>query len=144
MRRSIPQVLNAIAVIVLGAVLVLVIWQPVFPSGWIIQGMAGQIDPRSLSLDKPAVLRFELAGRGGGNYNLTLSKEKIDVTEGDTNQVDLIIAMNAVEFNELIFQMAQGKADEAMFQKLAISNALRLAGDMSILELLGPTDRGKQ
>ena len=144
MRRSIPQVLNTIAVIVLGAVLVLVIWQPVFPSGWIIQGMAGQIDPRSLSLDKPAVLRFELAGRGGGNYNLTLSKEKVDVTEGDTNQVDLIIAMNAIDFNELIFQMAQGKADEAMFQKLAISNVLRLAGDMRILELLSPTERGKQ
>ena len=144
MRRSIPQLLNIISVIVLGAVLLMVIWQPVFPSGWIIQGMAERIDPRNLSLDKPAVLRFELAGRGGGNYNLTLSKEKIDVTEGDTNQADLIIAMNAIDFNELIFQMAQGKADEAMFQKLAISNVLRLAGDMSILELLSPTDRGKQ
>jgi len=144
MRRLMPQVLNIIADIALGAVLVLVIWQPVFPSGWIIQGMAEQIDSRNLSLDKPAVLRFELAGRGGGNYNLTLSKEKVEVTEGDTNQVDLIIAMKATDFNELIFQMAQGKADESMFQKLAISNVLKVAGDMSILELLVPTDGGKQ
>ena len=144
MRISIPQVFYIVAVIALGAVLVLVIWQPVFPSGWIMQGMAEQIDSRNLSLDKPAVLRFELAGRGGGNYNLRLSKEKVEVTEGNTNQVDLIIAMKATDFNELIFQMAQGKADESMFQKLAISNVLRVAGDVSILESLVPTDGGKQ
>ena len=82
MRPSIPQALNIIAAIALGAVLVLVIWQPVFPSGWLIQGMAEQIDPGNLSLDKPAVLRFELAGRGGGDYNLMLSNEKVEVTEG--------------------------------------------------------------
>ena len=144
MRISKSQVLNIVAVTVLGTVLVLVIWQPVFPSGWIIQGMAEQIDPGDLSLDKPAVLRFELAGRGGGNYNLTLSKEKVEVTEGNTNQVDLIIAMKAIDFNQLMFQLVQGKADETMFQKLAISNTLRIAGDMSVLELLNPTDRAKQ
>ena len=43
MRLSIPQVLYFIAVIVLGAVLVLVIWQPVLPSGWIIQGLATRV-----------------------------------------------------------------------------------------------------
>ena len=144
MRLSTPQALYLAAVFVLGAVLVLVIWQPVFPSGWIIQGMAQQIDPKNLSLDKPAVLRFELAGRGGGNYNLTLSKEKVDVTEGNTNQLDLIIAMKATDFNKLVFQMAQGKADESTFAKLAISNTLKIAGDMSVLELLNPTGRGKQ
>ena len=144
MRLSTPQALYFAAVFVLGAVLVLVIWQPVFPSGWIIQGMAQQIDPKNLSLDKPAVLRFELAGRGGGNYNLTLSKEKVDVTEGNTNQLDLIIAMKATDFNKLVFQMAQGKADESTFAKLAISNTLKIAGDMSVLELLNPTGRGKQ
>ena len=144
MRLSIPQVFYIVAVIALGAALVLVIWQPVFPSGWIIQGMAKQIDSRSLSLDKPAVLRFELAGRGGGNYNLTLSKEKVEVTEGNTNQVDLIIVMKATDFNELIFKMAQGKADESMFQKLAISNVLKVAGDIRILESLVPMDGGKQ
>lgn len=144
MRLSISQVLNIIARIALVLVVVLLIWQPVFPSGWIIQGMAEQIDPRNLSLDKPAVLRFELAGRGGGNYNLMLSKEKVEVTEGNTNQVDLILAMKATDFNDLVLQMVQGKADESTFSKLAISNTLRMAGDMSILELLNPTGRGKQ
>ena len=144
MRPSISQVFNTIAAIALGAVLVLVIWQPVFPSGWLIQGMAEQIDPSELSLDKRAVLRFELAGRGGGNYNLIMSNEKIEVIEGSINQVDLIIAMKATDFNRLMFQMVQGKADEFTFAKLAISNTMKIAGDMSVLELLGPADRGKQ
>lgn len=142
MRKSVPRMLYFFALIVLGIVLVLVIWRPVLPSGWILQGMAEQIDPGSLSLDKPAVLRFELAG--SGNYNLKLSKEKVELTEGNTNQADLIIAMTAVDFNQLVFQMAQGKADDAMFQKLAISNVLRMAGDMSVLESLNPADGRKQ
>lgn len=144
MRLSIPKVINTIVVFALGVVLVLVIWQPVLPSGWIIQGMANQLDPEHLSLEKPAVLRFELAGRGGGIYNLLLSEEKVEMTEGDTTQADLIIAMMATDFNRLIFQMAQGKADEFTFSKLVISNKLRFAGDMSALELLNPTDRGEQ
>jgi len=144
MRPSIPKVINTIVVSALGVVLALVIWQPVFPSGWIIQGMAGQIDPGNLSLEQPAVLRFELAGQGGGIYNLMLSREKVEVTEGDTNQADLILAMKATDFNTLIFQMARGKADESMFKKLLLSNMLRMAGDMSVLELLNPTDRGEQ
>lgn len=144
MRPSISKVANTIVIIGLGAVLALVIWQPIFPSGWIIQGMADQLEPESLSLKQPAVLRFELAGRGGGIYNLLLSKEKVEVTEGDTSQADLIIAMMAADFNKLIFQMAQGKADEFTFSKLVISNKLRFAGDMSALELLKPTDRGEQ
>mgnify|MGYP001576149753 CR=1 FL=1 len=144
MRLSIPTVINTIVVIALGAVLLLVVWQPVFPSGWIIQGMADQLDPESLSLEQPTVLRFELAGRGGGNYNLFLSSEKVEVTEGDTSQADLILAMLATDFNKLVFQMAQGKADEFTFSKLVVSNKLRYAGNMNALELLNPTDRGEQ
>ena len=144
MRLSIPKVIYALAVFALVTVLALVIWQPVIPSGWIIQGLATQIDPGNLSLNKPAVLRFELAGKGGGFYNLMLSKEVVEVTEGDTNQVDLIIAMKATDFNQLVFQMAQGKADEFVIAKLAISNMLKIAGDMSVLELLHPTDKGEQ
>ena len=144
MRPSIPKVTYALVVLVLGVVLVLMIWQPVLPSGWIIQGMADQLDPENLSLEQPTVLRFELAGRGGGIYNLLLSKEKVEMTEGDTSQADLIIAMMATDFNKLIFQMAQGKADEFTVSKLVISNKLRFAGDMSALELLNPTDRGEQ
>jgi hypothetical protein len=139
-----PKVIYALVVFALVTVLALVIWQPVFPSGWIIQGMAKQIDPGNISLDKPAVLRFELAGKGGGYYNLMLSKEKVEVTEGDTNQVDLIIAMKATDFNQLMFQMARGKADEFVFAKLVISNVLKIAGDVSVLELLVPTDGGEQ
>lgn len=144
MNPSIARVVHSLAVFVLSVVLVLVIWQPVLPSGWIIQGLATQIDPRNLSLKKPAVLRFELAGRGGGIYNLMLSRQRVEVTEGDARQVDLIIATKATDFNELVFQMAQGKADEFTFAKLAISNTLKIAGDMSILELLNPTGKGKQ
>ena len=144
MRISTPTVLYSFVVFVLLAVLVLVIWQPVLPSRWIIQGLATQIDPVDLSLEEPAVLRFELGGKGGGVYNLMLSREKVEVTEGDTDQVDLMIAMNATDFNQLMFQMAQGRADESAFAKLVISNMLRIAGDMSVLELLNPTDKGEQ
>jgi len=143
MAISIPKIISTLVVTILGTVLALVIWQPVFPSGWIIQGLAKQIDPRNLSLDKPAVLRFELAGKGGGFYNLMLSREKVEVTEGDTHQVDLIIATNATDFNQLVFQMAQGKADEFAVTKLVISNVLKIAGDMSVLESLKPTAKGE-
>jgi len=143
MAISIPKIISTLVVTILGTVLALVIWQPVFPSGWIIQGLAKQIDPRNLSLDKPAVLRFELAGKGGGFYNLMLSREKVEVTEGDTHQVDLIIATNATDFNRLVFQMAQGKADEFAVTKLVISNVLKIAGDMSVLESLKPTAKGE-
>ena len=144
MGHSIAKVIYASLVFVLVTVLAVVIWQPVLPSGWIIQGLAQQIDPNSLSLDKPTVLRFELAGRGGGNYNLMLSPEKVEVTEGATEQVDLVIATKATDFNQLVFQLAQGKADESVFAKLVISNMLKIAGDMSVLELLNPTGKGEQ
>jgi hypothetical protein len=140
MRISISNSIYTAVYIVLGVILVLVIWQPVFPSGWIIKGMADQMDPHTLSLDKTAVLRFELSGQGGGNYNLVLSKEKVTMIEGNTNQADLIIAMKATDFNKLVFQIAQGKADESTAMKLLISNTLKTAGDMSVLELLMPAD----
>ncbi|MBT3312527.1 MAG: hypothetical protein HN379_11105 [Desulfobacteraceae bacterium] len=133
-----------VVLIVLVVVMVIVIWQPVIPSGLIIKGMPDMIKSGDLSLDKPVVLRFELSGRGGGNYNLLLSREKIEVTEGSINQADLILAMEAADFNKLIFQMAQGKADEYIFQKLIISNTLRFAGNMEVLALLDPANGGKK
>ena len=133
-----------VVLIVLVVVLVIVIWQPVVPSGLIIKGMPNMIKSGDLSLDKPVVLRFELSGRGGGNYNLLLSREKVEVTEGSINQADLILAMEAADFNKLIFQMAQGKADEYIFQKLIISNTLRFAGNMEVLALLDPANGGKK
>ena len=133
-----------VVLIVLVVVMVIGIWQPVIPSGLIIKGMPDMIKSGDLSLDKPVVLRFELSGRGGGNYNLLLSREKIEVTEGSINQADLILAMEAADFNKLIFQMAQGKADEYIFQKLIISNTLRFAGNMEVLALLDPANGGKK
>jgi len=144
MRLLTANVITTLVALVLMTVLALVLWQPVFPSAWIIRGMAKQIDPNTLSLDEPAVLRFELAGKGGGDYNLLLSKEKVEVTEGDTEQIDLLIATNATDFNNLVFQMARGKADESVVAKLLISNVLKVAGDMSVLAALNPTDKGKQ
>lgn len=143
MGHRIPKAIYTLLVSSLWIVLVLVVWQPVLPSGWIIQGMATQIDPKSLSLERPAVLRFELAGRGGGTYNLMLSREEIEVTKGKTRQADLIIATKAADFNRLVFQLVQGKADEFTIGKLVISNVLKIAGDMSILERLNPTEKGK-
>jgi len=133
-----------VVLIILGVVLVIVIWQPVIPSGLIIKGMPDMIKSEDLSLDKPVVLRFELSGRGGGNYNLLLSREKVEVAEGGASQADLIIAMKATDFNKLVFQMAQGKADEYTFQKLIISNVLRFAGNMDVLALLDPANGGKK
>ena len=133
-----------VVLIVLVVVMVIVIWQPVIPSGLIIKGMPDMIKSGDLSLDKPVVLRFELSGRGGGNYNLLLSREKVEVAEGGASQADLILAMKATDFNTLIFQMAQGKGDEDMFQKLIISNTLRFAGNMEVLALLDPANGGKK
>ena len=110
MKHTLPKVIHSLVLGVLVIVLVLVVWQPVLPSSWIIHGLARQIDPQSLSLEEPAVLRFELAGRGGGDYNLIISRDGVEVTEGDTGHVDLIIRTRATDFNQLMFQMAQGKA----------------------------------
>jgi SCP-2 sterol transfer family protein len=140
MSASFKNSIYTLVMIALGVVLVLVIWQPVIPSGWIIEGMADGLDPKSLSIDKPAVLCFKLSGKGGGTYNLMFSKEKIEVTEGRTDQVDLLITMNAADFNTLIFQMAQGKANKSVFMKLIISNTMKMAGDFSVLQLLAPPD----
>jgi hypothetical protein len=133
-----------IVLVVLGVVLVVAIWQPVIPSGLIISGMPDMIKSEGLSLDRPMVVRFELSGRGGGDYNLLLSREKVEVIEGSWDQADLILAMAATDFNRLILQMARGRADEYMFQKLIISNVLRFAGDMEVLQLLDPANGGKE
>ena len=142
MGLSIAKAIHPLIVLILLAALVLVIWQPVIPSGWIIRGMADQIDPGNLSIQEPIVLRFELAGKGGGVYNLVLSNEEVVVTEGEIDQVDLLIATTATDFNDLAFQMARGRADEFTAAKLMISNVIRIAGDMSVLEALTPEDEG--
>ena len=136
MNLSILKKPSSIIIILLCIVLILVIWQPVIPSGYIIGGMADAIDVKKLSLEKPVILRFELSGRGGGNYNIVVDKNKARVVEGDMDKIDLLITMRSDDFNDLMISMARGKADEYMFKSLVISNKLKIAGDMMILQKL--------
>ncbi len=122
--------------VVLGIILILVIWQPVFPSKILINAMADKIDPQNISFDNPVTVRFDLSGKGGGIYNILVDKDSVKTIEGETDTVDLIIYMVAKDFNNLIFSIASGKGDESMFISLGMSDILRVAGDISILENL--------
>ena len=82
-------------IIILGIALILIIWQPVLPSSFIIEKMAETIDVKNLALTEEVVVRFELSGRGGGNYNIVVNNEKAEVIEGDVNRIDLILSMEA-------------------------------------------------
>jgi hypothetical protein len=94
------------------------------------------IDPQNLPDDEQRVVRYDLSGKGGGVYNLVVSKEGVEVVEGETDQVDLVLFMEAKYFNQLMFSFARGKADESMFIRLVLSKVMRFAGDMSIFELI--------
>lgn len=127
------QWFEAIGALILGAILFVVVWDPVFPSEWIIRKMARSIDPQSLSPEQPVVVRFELSGKGGGVYNIVAKSGRVEVVRGATDTVDLILSMKAEEFNRLLFSLARGKADEYTFRSLVISKALTFAGDLSLL-----------
>ncbi len=124
------------SMVVLGIILILVIWQPVFPSGVLIGLMADQIDPQQVSLERSVTVRFDLSGKGGGRYNILVNKDSVKTKKGDTDAVDLVIYMEAADFNNLMYSIASGKADESMFVSLGMSDILRVAGDISILENL--------
>jgi len=126
-----PEVLGAV---ILGVVLVLVVWDPVFPSSWILRRMADSVDPERLSLDRPVVLRFELSGKGGGIYNLLVDRDKVEVATGMTDHVDLILYMEAEDFNNLILSLAGGRADEYTFRGLIISKTLTFSGDLAVFQ----------
>ncbi len=130
---KILRILGAGALLV---VLALVIWQPVFPSVWIIQRMADSIDPRNVPLDPPTGIRFELTGKGGGIYNIVVDEDSVKTVKGNTAVVDLVLFMEARDFNDLMFSLAGGEVDEFMFRSLIISKVLRFAGDMSVFEKL--------
>jgi len=128
--------LGTIGAALLVGVLVLVIWQPVFPSWYIIKKMASSIDPVNASLDPPRIVRFELSGKGGGTYSIVAGKGTVTTVKGETDRVDLIIYMEAREFNHLMFSLARGRAAEAAFRSAILSKVMRFAGDMTVFEKL--------
>ena len=136
MKPWIGKAFNVTGVTVLGIALILVIWQPVFPSGMLIKKMADSIDPEKILLDLPVVVRFDLSGKGGGVYNILVDKDSVETVQGETEQVDLILYMDAGDFNDMIFSVAIGKADESMFLSLGMSDILRFSGDIEILQKL--------
>jgi hypothetical protein len=140
MKTVVFALLKVIGLALLGATLVYVIWDPVLPSGLIIEKMADMIDPQNLPDDEKRVIRYDLSGKGGGVYNLVVSRDGVEVVEGETDQVDLVLFMEAKDFNELMFSFARGKADESMFIRLVLSKVMRFAGDMRIFELIFDTE----
>jgi hypothetical protein len=63
-------------------------------------------------------------------------KNRAEMITGRTAQADLIIYMEAKDFNDLMLSMATGKADESTFRRLVVSKFIRFAGDMTVFELL--------
>ena len=136
MKTVLFTLLKVFGLSLLGLTLIYVIWQPVLPSGLIIEKMAEMVDPGSLPDDRQRVVRFDLSGKGGGVYNLVVRRDGVQVVEGKREQPDLILFMEAEDFNDLMFALARGKADESLFIRLTLSKVLRFAGDMSIFELI--------
>ena len=136
MKTVLLALLKVIGFSLLGLTLAYTIWQPILPSGFLIKGMAGRMDPGNLQEGEQKVVRFALGGKGGGIYNLVARKDGVEMVEGETDQVDLILFMEAKDFNDMIFSLARGKADESMFMRLTIAKVMRFAGDMSVFELL--------
>jgi len=128
---------RGLALLLLGGVLIYEIWQPVLPSRWVIEGMAKAIVPPALPEGEERVVRFHLSGKGGGVYNLVIGKGGVRVVEGaSTDRLDLILLMEAADFNDLMISLARGKADEFTFRRMVISKIMRFAGDLRDLELI--------
>lgn len=142
MKRAALTMAKVLVACLLGLALVYSIWQPVLPSKWIIKQMADSIDPRNL--ERPVVVRFDLSGKGGGAYNLIAREDGVRVVEEATDQVDLIVYMEAKDFNDLMLSLATGSADESAFRRLIISKVLRFAGDMRAFELLFKKEDGNE
>lgn len=121
--------------------LILVIWQPVFPSSWIIKKMAESIKTDNLQMNFPVVVSFNLDGKGGGVYSIVVNRDGAVIVDGMTGQPDLILFMEAKEFNRMIIDLGTGKAGKFTLINLALSNVLRYAGDITVLEKLFKVDR---
>ncbi len=136
MKSFLIKIMNIAGIVILGIALIYVIWQPVFPSSILINRMADAIDPKKVSLDHPAVIRFDLHGKGGGIYNIVVDKNEVKTVKGKTDSVDLIIFMEAKEFNQLIYDFASGKATESRLISLGLSDILRFSGDITVFQEL--------
>jgi len=136
MRSHVVKIVNIAGMALLGIVLILVVWQPVFPSGILIQQMADMIEPEKVSMPLPVVVRFELSGKGGGRHNIIVDTDTVRTHGGETDRVDLILYMDARAFNDLLFSIALGKANDAMFLSLGMSDILRFSGDIEIFKKL--------
>lgn len=143
MKRAIFALLKVVGLAVLGIALLYVAWQPVIPSRWIIARMAKVIPAPDLPANEEKIIRFDLSGKGGGVYNLLLRKGGVRLVEGrNTERLDLVLFMEAKDFNDLMISLARGKADELTFRRLVISKLMRFGGDMEVFQLLSPAERG--
>jgi hypothetical protein len=133
---NIKKILEYISALIFAVIIIYIIWQPVFPSKFIRKGMAERIDVKSLNLERPVVIRFYLTGKGGGVYNIVVDKDKASVVEDDTDRIDLVLKMEAREFNNLMYSLATGKASDSAFISRIISKRLTTAGDMNIMRKL--------
>ena len=134
--KTLFKILRFVGAGILLVFLLLAIWQPVFPSILIVDGMAKAIDPQSVPLTLPAVVRFELSGKGGGVYTIVVEKGRVQLVRDRTDNVDLVLYMEARDFNDLMFALGDGTADEYTVRSLIISKALRYAGDMRVFSRL--------
>lgn len=132
--------LKVLGLSILGLTLIYVIWQPVLPSRFIVQKMAESLKPPDLPQGEKRVLRFDLSGKGGGVYNLVFRSDRVEVVEGDTDQLDVVLFMEATDFNHLMISFARGKADEYTIRRLIISKVMRFAGDMRVFQLLSQNE----
>lgn len=135
-------VLKGLGLLLLGVALIYVVWQPVVPSRWIIERMAKAVEAPDLPAGEERIIRFDLSGKGGGVYNLVLRKGGVQVVEGrNTERLDLVLFMEARDFNSLMMALARGKADEFTFRRLTVSKVMRFGGDVEVFKLLSRNEK---
>ena len=144
MKKTAGRLLRVTGWVLLGTALVYVIWEPVIPSGWIVREMANRIDPDRVPPGEERVVRFELSGKGGGTYSMVVRNEGVEVVARDTDRVDLVLFMEAEEFNALVLALARGTADASTIIRLVIANVLRFAGDMDVFQELFRQEGGSR
>ena len=142
MKAFLGKAVQIIGGAVLVGALVYEIWQPVVPSKWIVKRMAQAVNREHLPTKGPLVVRFELAGKGGGMYSIVADKGAVTMLEGTTDNVDLVMYMEAADFNNLMLSLANGKADEYTFKSLIISKVISFAGDMGVFSTLFSKEGG--